>query len=136
MSSDTETTPDFKNLLPDEHLLAEFRRPGPAETIDDAPSLRVAAAEIIREGYLLHYGEPRYYEFDNDDLQMLAGDRMYSAGLDIIAAEGDIEAVVLLARLIAGCSEAQALGEPERAETLWLATLAMLAPGSGSDGQA
>lgn len=135
MSSATKPNPDFTKLLPDEDLLTEFRKPGPAETIDNAPSLRIAAAEIIREGYLLHYGEPRYYEFDDDDLQMLAGDRMYSAGLDIIAAEGDVEAVALLARLIAGCSEAQALGEPERAEALWIATLAMLARGSGSDAQ-
>lgn len=136
MSSEKKNEADFTKLLPDEILVTQFRRPGPAETIDNAPSLRIAAAEIIREGYLLHYAEPRYYEFDDDDLQMLAGDRMYSAGLDIIAAEGDVEAVVLLARLIAGCSEAQALGEPERAEALWTSTLAMLARGSGSDGQA
>lgn len=135
MNSDSKTNPDFTQLLPDELLLTEFRKPGPAETIDNASSLRVAAAEIIREGYLLHYGEPRYYEFDDDDLQMLAGDRMYSAGLDIIATAGDVEAVSLLARLIAGGSEAQALGEPERAEVLWLETLAKLAPGSDSDGQ-
>ncbi|MGB3952545.1 MAG: hypothetical protein WBK99_05345, partial [Solirubrobacterales bacterium] len=124
----------FAELLPADRLLAECRTAGPADAIERAPNLRVAAAEVVREGYLLHYAEPRYYDFEDADLALLAGDRMYAAGLAALAGAGDIEAVAALAGLIAGCAEAHAVGDPARADDLWASTLAMLAPGSAAAG--
>lgn len=118
------------NVLPSERLIAERRNEVAAEAVEAAPSLRIAAAETVREGYLLHYGDPRWYEFDDRDLALLAGDRMYAAGLAALAADDDTEAVSALAALIAGCAEAHAVGDSGRADHLWESTLAMLAPGS------
>ena len=128
--------PEWEDLLPDEILVAQNRKPGYADELVNAPSLRVAAAQIIREGYLLHYTESRWYEFEEPDLALLAGDRMYSAGLIVLAAECDLEAVAAMADVIGGCAEARAIGEPQRAEDLWTSTLAMLARGSAGDSTA
>jgi hypothetical protein len=117
-------------LLPAEQLILERRNESPVTELIEAPSLRIAAAELVREGYLLHYGSSRWYEIEDRDLALLAGDRMYAAGLAVLAEDSDIEAVGLLARLIAGCAEAHALGEEARVDGLWRSTLAMLAPGS------
>lgn len=117
-------------LLPAERLIAECRNDSAADALTNAPTLRLAAAEVVREGYLLHYAEPRWYSFADRDLALLAGDRMYAAGLAALADAGDTEAVSALALLIAGCAEAHALGESARADRLWESTLAMLAPGS------
>ncbi|MGB1582332.1 MAG: hypothetical protein ACPHCI_00930 [Solirubrobacterales bacterium] len=120
--------------LPDDRLIAAHRNAVEAKAIEGADSLRIAAAEIVREGYLLHYGVSRYYDFDDDDLALLAADRMYASGLDLLARASDTEAVGMLATLIAGCAEAHAVGESARADELWASTLAMLAPGSDADG--
>jgi len=132
------TVADFAALLPADALIADRRNEVAADAIENAPSLRIAAAEIVREGYLLHYAQSRYYSFDDPDLGLLAGDRMYAAGLAALSAVGDTEAVGALASLIAGCAEAHAVGPANnsvaRADDLWHSTLAMLAPGSGADG--
>jgi len=121
--------PQF-DLLPAERLIADRRNDAPANEVEAAPSLRVAAAEVVREGYFLHYGEPRWYDIPDNDLALLAGDRMYAAGLAALAEDGDTAAVSALAALIAGCAEAHAVDESARAAKLWESTLAMLAPGS------
>jgi hypothetical protein len=126
--------PEWEELLPDEIGVSGNRKPGYADDLVNAPSLRVAAAQIIREGYLLHYGQSRWYDFTEPDMALLAGDRMYSAGLIVLAAERDIEAVVAMADVIGGCAEAQALGDPQGADDLWTSTLAMLARGPAADG--
>lgn len=123
-----------QTLLPADGLIAACRNDVPATELENAPSLRIAAAEIVREGYLLHYAgeigsKPRWYDFDDRDLALLAGDRMYAAGLAALAEAGDIEAVGVLGSLIAGCAEAHALAETDRAAELWGSSLAMLAPG-------
>ena len=118
------------DLLPTESLIADRRNSAPATELAAAPTLRLAAAEVVREGYLLHYGEPRWYDVPDRDLALLAGDRMYAAGLAALAEEGDTAAVSALATLIAGCAEAHAVDESARAADLWESTLAMLAPGS------
>jgi hypothetical protein len=118
------------DILPAERLIADRRNDTPATEVESAGSLRLAAAEVVREGYLLHYGRPRWYEVPDPDLSLLAGDRMYAAGLAALASDGDTEAVRALAALIAGCAEAHAVGESARAAELWESTLAMLAPGS------
>ena len=56
--------------------------------------------EAIREGYLLHYEEPRLIHGADGDLRLLAGDYLYALGLEKLAARGDLEAVRELADLI------------------------------------
>ena len=58
--------------------------------------------EAVREGYLLHYGEPRLLAGHDPDLALLAGDYLYALGIERLAALGDAEAVLELADLI-GC---------------------------------
>src|SRR5213596_1655144 len=56
--------------------------------------------ESVREGYLLHYGEPRVVVGADPDLSLLAGDYLYALGLERLAALGDLEAVSELSDLI------------------------------------
>ena len=56
--------------------------------------------EAIREGYLLHYEQPRLIQGADGDLRLLAGDYLYALGLEKLAARGDLAAVRELADLI------------------------------------
>ena len=78
--------------------------------------------EAVREGYLLHYEEPR----------LLAGDYLYALGLDRLAALGDTAAVAVLADLISHCARLQAEGETEGIPDLWRKAAEKIAAGSGS----
>ena len=75
--------------------------------------------EAVREGYLLHYGEPRIFAGMDPDLRLLAGDALYALGLSRVAELGDLAAVAELADLIAATARAQAEGDREQAEALW-----------------
>jgi hypothetical protein len=75
--------------------------------------------EAIREGYELHYGNPRVVAPDDPDLALLAGDRLYALGLARLAELGDLEAVVVLADLIADSARAHAERSPDRARAAW-----------------
>jgi hypothetical protein len=77
--------------------------------------------EAVREGYLLHYGAPRLMGRDDDDLALLAGDRLYALGLERLAAAGDLDAVAALADLIGLGAQAQAAGDEGLADALWAA---------------
>jgi hypothetical protein len=77
--------------------------------------------EAVREGYLLHYGTGRLLGRNDDDLALLAGDRLYALGLERLAAAGDLEAVRALADLIALGAQAQAAGDDELADAVWAA---------------
>lgn len=90
-----------------------------------AASTREWVLEAVREGYLLHYGEPRAFEGLDEDLELLGGDVMYAAGLARLADEGDLEAVTVLADLISACAQAESEGR-DTAE-LWRAASARLA---------
>lgn len=68
--------------------------------------------EAVREGYLMHYGEPRALTGVDEDLALLGGDAMYAIGLARLAAEGDLEAVAVLADLISACARAESEGRP------------------------
>ncbi|MGO9489498.1 MAG: hypothetical protein ACLQBB_10775, partial [Solirubrobacteraceae bacterium] len=67
---------------------------GPAATAASGP--RAAGrredyellVEAIYEGYLLHYGAPRVVRVPEDDLKLLAGDRLYAIGLARLVALG------------------------------------------------
>jgi hypothetical protein len=75
--------------------------------------------EAVREGYLLHYEQPRLLAGHDPDLALLAGDYLYALGLDRLAALGDTRAVALLADLISECARRQAEGEVESIPALW-----------------
>ena len=69
--------------------------------------------EAIREGERLHYGEARVVVTGDEDLALLAGDRLYALGLEKLAALGDLEAVAALADLISFAAQAHAEERPD-----------------------
>ncbi len=75
--------------------------------------------EAVREGYLLHYEEPRLLTGHDSDLALLAGDYLYALGLDRLAALGDTRAVAILADLISTCARIRAEGEIASIPDLW-----------------
>jgi hypothetical protein len=91
----------------------------------DAGSPREWVTEVVREGYLLHYREPRAFDGMDEDLRLLGGDAMYALGLSRLAAAGDLEAVAELADLISGCAQAESEGQPT--DELWASSEARLA---------
>ena len=107
------------------HAVAE---PGPGrfEGLDATPERRFVL-EAVREGYLMHYGEPRAYAGMDEDLRLLAGDALYALGLSRLAEAGDLEAVAELSALISGSAQAHAESRPEAAEALWVRSAERLA---------
>ncbi|MDQ3933734.1 MAG: hypothetical protein M3340_03790 [Actinomycetota bacterium] len=98
-----------------------------AEAAGGDRSGREWVLEVVREAYLLHYGEPRAFEDIDDDLKLLGGDALYARGLSRLAAAGDLEAVAVLADLISSCARAESEGRPT--DDLWAAAAARLARG-------
>jgi hypothetical protein len=89
--------------------------------------------EAVREGYLLHYGAGRIMSRADDDLALLAGDRLYALGLARLAAARDLDAVRALADLIALGAQAQAVGDETLADAVWAAGCAELGWGRTPD---
>jgi hypothetical protein len=100
----------------------------------DAADEYTVLVEAIREGYLLHYEEPRLIVGADGDLRLLAGDYLYALGLEKLAARGDLDAVRELADLISLSAQVHAengsRSPGELAGALWLA--ATVAVGAGS----
>ena len=90
------------DLRPARRREAPAPRPRPAEY--------ALVVEAVREGYLLHYGEPRLLAGHDSDLGLLAGDYLYALGIERLAALGDTEAVLVLADLISACAHHHAEG--------------------------
>ncbi len=90
---------------------------GPAAAA--APAEYALVVEAVREGYLLHYAEPRLLAGQDDDLALLAGDYLYALGLDRLAALGDDRAVAILSELISNCARLQAEGRAASVPPLW-----------------
>jgi hypothetical protein len=84
-----------------------------------APGEYALVVEAVREGYLLHYGEPRLLAGHDPDLALLAGDYLYALGLDRLAGLGDDAAVAVLANLIGSCAQLHAEGRADSVPTLW-----------------
>lgn len=84
-----------------------------------APGEYALVIEAVREGYLLHYGEPRLLAGHDADLGLLAGDYLYALGLDHLAELGDTEAVAVLAELIGSCARLHAEGREAEVAALW-----------------
>ena len=81
-------------------------------------SARAEALRLVREGHDLHYEKPG----TDPDLALLEGDRLYAAGLEKLAAEGDLEAIRELADLISECARAAAEDRPGATTAAWEAT--------------
>jgi hypothetical protein len=77
--------------------------------------------DAVREGYLLHYAEPRLLAGQDADLGLLAGDYLYALGIERLAALGDTGAVLELADLISACAQLQAEGRGGEETALWRA---------------
>jgi hypothetical protein len=77
--------------------------------------------EAVYEGYLVHYGASRLISDADADLSLLAGDRLYTLGLERLVALGDLEAVLELADVIALCALLVGRGESASCEPLWRA---------------
>ena len=82
--------------------------------------------EAVREGYLLHYGEPRAFAGMDPDLRLLAGDSLYALGLARLAEAGDLAAVAVLADLISACAQAESEGRRDGAREHWDASVSAL----------
>lgn len=85
--------------------------------------------EAVREGYLLHYEEPRLLASHDQDLALLAGDYLYALGLDRLAVLEDTQAVAILSDLISTCARLQAGGEVGGIFDLWVEAAKQIAPG-------
>ena len=77
--------------------------------------MRPTALELVRQGHDLHYAG----EADDPDLALLDGDRLYAAGLERLAADGDLDAIRALADLISTCARAAAEERPHEAAAAW-----------------
>lgn len=84
-----------------------------------APAKYALVVEAVREGYLLHYGEPRLLAGHDPDLALLAGDYLYAIGIERLAALGDAEAVLLLADLIALSAQLHTEGREDELPERW-----------------
>lgn len=100
---------------------------GPAQSAVAGPRVDGSAGdyelliEAIYEGYLLHYHAPRVVRPPEQDLGLLAGDRLYALGLARLVALGDIVAVAELADVIALSALAHGAENPELAGAAWAA---------------
>jgi len=100
------------------------------EALDGGDDDYVTAVELIYEGYLFHYRESRVSEAPAAarETTLLAGDFFYARGLRLIAARGDADAVGLLARLMAACSQLRSVGASfADDDALWAYTMGGLA---------
>lgn len=97
------------------------------------PDEIATVVEAVREGYLLHYGEPRLLPGLEPDLRLLIGDHLYARGIEQLAGLGDRLAVSELADLISLAAQIHATEGPDRdaaAEAAWLACAVTIAAGS------
>ena len=110
--------------------------PGEGELERQVPDRdRAFVLEAVREGYLLHYDQPRVFGDMDPDLRLLAGDALYALGLARLAATGDLAAVAELGDLISLCAWAESEGRRDLIPELWLATVeAFTAGGRGARG--
>lgn len=91
-----------------------------------APGEYSLVIEAVREGYLLHYGEPRILAGHDDDLALLAGDYLYALGIERLAALGDAAAVRELSDLLGLCARLHTERREGEAPALWRAAAAAI----------
>jgi hypothetical protein len=101
----------------DEPTLGTLVAAGPRAAT--APAEYALVVEAVREGYLLHYGEPRLLAGHDPDLALLAGDYLYALGIERLAALGDTEAVHRLADLISACAQLHSEDRAGEVAAVW-----------------
>lgn len=87
------------------------------------PGEYALVVEAVREGYLLHYGEPRLLAAHDPDLALLAGDYLYALGIERLASLGDTKAVQHLADLISTCAQLHTEGREAEVPAAWQETI-------------
>lgn len=92
-----------------------------------APAEYALVVEAVREGYLLHYGEPRLLAGHDPDLALLAGDYLYALGIERLAALGDTEAVHRLADLISACAQLHTEDRADEVPAVWTGSIRAIA---------
>jgi hypothetical protein len=97
------------------------------------PAYGTTVLDAVREGYLLHYGEPRLLEGHDEDLALLAGDYLYAIGIEELASLGDTGAVLELAELIGACAQRHAEGRQDEVPGLWREAVAAIGDESASN---
>ena len=115
--------------------LREEETPISAHVVDApaADGYGTMVLDAVREGYLLHYGEPRLLSGHDEDLALLAGDYLYALGIERLAETGDCDAVLALAELIGTCARHHAEGRPEEVPELWRKTAEAIADESDAN---
>ena len=108
--------------------LGELAAAGPGAVT--APAEYALVVEAVREGYLLHYEQPRFLAGHDSDLALLAGDYLYALGLDRLAALEDPRAVGILSDLISNCARLQSEGEAASIPSLCREAAERIATGS------
>jgi hypothetical protein len=101
-----------------------------------APGEYALVVEAVREGYLLHYGEPRLLAGHDADLALLAGDYLYALGIERLAALADSDAVHELSDLISLCAQLHAEGRADAAPELWQASATAVGAGPSAGHEA
>lgn len=97
------------------------------ETAFAPPGEYALVVEAVREGYLLHYGEPRLLAGHDADLALLAGDYLYALGIERLAALGDTDTVLLLADLISTCAQLHTEGREAEVPAAWQGAIEAIA---------
>jgi hypothetical protein len=100
-----------------------------------APGGYSFVVEAVREGFLLHYGDPRLLAGHDPDLALLAGDYLYALGIERLAVLGDSEALLELSDLIALAAESEAERGHDHSGPLWLAAAVAVGCGSTEAGE-
>jgi hypothetical protein len=106
---------------PDAHAGGPARAALAGPRVDGSAPEYELLIEAIYEGYLLHYHRPRVVRPPEQDLGLLAGDRLYALGLARLVALGDVVAVAELADVIALSALAHGAGNAQLAEAVWAA---------------
>lgn len=99
------------------------------------PGSYATVVELVREGYLCHYGEPRLLARLDPDLRLLAGDHLYARGIERLARLGDLLAVAELSDLISIVAQLDATpgGDRDAAEIAWLAAAVAIGAGPSAE---
>jgi hypothetical protein len=100
----------------------------PPERETDLSDEYASIVESVREGYLLHYEEPRLLSGHDEDLGLLAGDYLYALGIERLAAMGDTEAVLVLADLISSSAQLHTEGRGEEVAFAWEKAVGKISP--------
>ncbi len=94
----------------------------PREPSSELPADHGYVFEAVREGHLLHYGEPRLLAGHDADLALLAGDYLYALGIERLAQLGDTDTVLLLANLISTSAQLHTEGREAELPARWQET--------------